>query len=70
MIEAIKVLTEASADEKDKVKLNIEQLKYSMMQYGEKMQEHEVEEILQDCVDMIHEDAIIIDDFANYLMSR
>ena len=46
MIEAIKVLNSEAGDEKDKVKLSIEQLKYSMMQFGEKMQEHEVEEIL------------------------
>ena len=70
MIEAIKVLNSEAGDEKDKVKLSIEQLKYSMMQFGEKMQEHEIEEILQDCADMIHDDSIIIDDFANYLMSR
>ena len=70
MIEAIKVLEPDGADAKDKVKLEVQTLKYSMMTNGEKMQDHEVEEILADCVDMIHEDAIIIDDFANYLMSR
>ena len=37
---------------------------------GEKMTEVEIEEILADCHDLQHDDNMIIDDFANYLMSR
>ena len=72
MIEAIKLLAESGgAEEKDKtIRINVEQLKNFMMNNGEKMQEVEVEEILADCSDLIHEDYMIIDDFGNYLMSR
>ena len=34
------------------------------------MADHEIEEILADCVDITYEESIIIDDFASYLMSR
>ena len=72
MIEAIKLLAESGGtEEKDKtIRIGVEGLKNFMMNGGEKMQEVEVEEILADCADLIHEDYMIIDDFANYLMSR
>ena len=41
-----------------------------MQNQGETMQEHELEEILADCTDLIHDEQIIIEAFANYLMSR
>ena len=36
---------------------------------GEKMSEHQIDEILTDS-DIVHEDSIQIEDFAKYLMSR
>ena len=45
-------------------------LKDFMTQYGEKMHDHEVADILQDMYDLIHEEHILIDDLANYLMGR
>ena len=45
MIEAIKVLSDAGADDKDKVKLEVGQFKYSMTTNGEKLAEHEYEEV-------------------------
>ena len=70
MIEAIKVLSDAGADDKDKVKLEVGQFKYSMTTNGEKLADHEYEEIYADFADLVHEEYIIIDDLANYLMSR
>ena len=50
--------------------MEITTLKLLMTTMGEKMQEHEIEEILQDLVDIQHEGIIQIDDLANYIMSR
>ena len=69
MTEAIKVLVGAVED-KDKVKINVDTIRYYMLNIGEKMDEHELELILADCADIIHDDFMIIDDFANYLISR
>ena len=71
MIEKLKVLVDSSGDdkEKDKIKLPVEQFKYSMMQLGEKMLEHQVEEILTDS-DLVFEESILIEEFAKYIMSR
>ena len=69
MIEAIKVLV-GEGEEKDKVKIAVEQFKYFMINTGEKMQDHEVEEILADCADLQHDEHMIIDAFADYLMNR
>ena len=43
-----------------------------MTDYGEKMAEHEIEEILADMqsANLISGDDIFVDDFASYLMSR
>ena len=46
MIEAIKVLTDGGADEKEQGQMEITTLKLLMTTMGEKMQEHEIEEIL------------------------
>ena len=69
MIEAIKVLSDG-ADEKEKVKLDVTQFKYSMTTNGEKLADHEYEEIYADFADLVHDEYVIIDDLANYLMSR
>ena len=52
------------------MKISTEQLKEFLSGFGEKMADHEIEEILADCVDITYEENIIIDDFAAYLMSR
>ena len=78
MIEAIKTLCqEQVVNDEDKnrdgpkqLKINVEQIKFYMSTSGEKMQDHEIEEILADCADLQHNEEIIVDDFANYLMSR
>ena len=73
MISAIKTIASSGQDasETEKTtKLSIETFKFAMATMGEKMQEHEIEEVLADCVDLIHEDNVLIDVFCNYLMSR
>ena len=72
MIQAIKTIAASGGgEESDKItKLSLDTLKYTMSNMGEQMQEHEIEEILADCVDLIHDDNILIDSFANYLMAR
>tara|TARA_B110000285_G_C14657115_1_gene394482 strand:- start:81 stop:206 length:126 start_codon:yes stop_codon:yes gene_type:complete len=37
---------------------------------GEKLADHEYEEIYADFADLVHDEYVIIDDLANYLMSR
>eukprot|EP00347_Sterkiella_histriomuscorum_P004515 403360168 len=70
MIENLKELVDQSDDkEKEKMKLSVEQFKFNMMNMGEKMLEHQVEEILTDS-DLVFEDQILIDEFAKYIMSR
>ena len=69
-LKAFAVTTEEEEGEDKRAKIGVETLKYSLNQFGEKMQDHEIEEILQDCSDLIHHDCILIDDFANYLMNR
>ena len=73
MIQAIKTIASSSGTETEPdkaTKLAIENFKYAMRQMGEQMQDHEIEEILADCSDLIHDGDIMIDAFANYLMSR
>ena len=73
MKSAISILAASSSgvgEEKDQVKISVESLSNYMQTMGEKMSEVEVEEVLADCVDLQHDDNMIIDDFANYLMSR
>ena len=73
MKEALKVLSTPNEDEdaEDKrQRISVKELKYSLGNNGEKMQDHEIEEILQDCADLIHEDYILIDDLSNYLMNK
>jgi hypothetical protein len=55
MIEAIKVLSDVGADDKDKVKLEVGQFKYSMTNNGEKLADLEYEEIYADFADLVHE---------------
>jgi len=40
-----------------------------LMGLGEKMSEHQIDEILTDS-DIVHEETIQIEEFAKYLMSR
>ena len=73
MISALKTMNggdEAGDEKKGPMKIEVASLKYNLLQMGEVLQEHEIEEILADCVDLIHEDSILIDVFANYLMAR
>ena len=70
MIEALKVLNTDGNDEKDKVKLEVQNFKYVMITNGEKLADHEIDEILLDLTDLVHEEFILIDDLANYLMTR
>ena len=70
MTEAIKYITDNTGEEKDSGTMEITTLKLLMTTMGEKMQEHEIEEILQDLVDITHEGFIQIDDLASYIMSR
>ena len=72
MKSAISILAASSGtgDEKEQVKISVEGIKNFMTTMGEKMSEVEVEEILADCVDLQFDDNMVIDDFANYMMSR
>mgnify|MGYP001037908298 CR=1 FL=1 len=70
MIEALKSMADDSEENKDKKFINIDTFKTNMEENGEKMQVHEVEEILQDIQELINGDEILIEDFAKYLMSR
>ena len=72
LIESIKILADGnSTEDKERIKINTDSLRNFMTTYGEKMQEVEFEEILADCAELINdEDNMIIDDFANYLMTH
>ena len=73
MKESLKVFALQNDDEEtedNRLKVGVDNFKFSLGNYGEKMQDHEIEEILKDCVDLIHSDTILIDDLAAYLMSR
>ena len=70
MIEMLKVFGESSAgDDKEKLKISVEGLRYAMTNMGEKMIDHELESILSDC-ELVYEEYIVIEEFAKYLMSR
>ena len=45
-LKAFAVTTEEEEGEDKRAKISVETLKYSLNQYGEKMQDHEIEEIL------------------------
>ena len=73
MKEALKAFATNNEEEEgddNRLKIGVDNFKFSLGAYGEKMQEHEIEEILKDCVELIHSDHILIDDLAAYLMSR
>ncbi len=79
MIESLKILsqdTQAAADGDQKTKqltLIVDNFKNQMTtqgkENGENLLDHYVEEIITDSK-LVHEDSIIIDDFAKYLMSK
>ncbi len=70
MIEALKQIADAPDDSSDqKMKLSNMQLKHMLSTMGEKMSEHQIDEILTDS-DVVHEETIQIEEFAKYLMSR
>lgn len=50
-------------------KITVEEFKYAMMTMGEKMQEHEIEEIISDTA-LVQNNLILIDDFAKLIMNR
>ena len=67
MIEALKMLIHGEGEEK--LKISTDLFKYAMMNNGEKMLEHQVEEILTDS-DLVFDDSLVIEEFAKYLMSK
>ena len=69
MIEAVKVLSDG-VDDKDKVKLEVSSFKYAMCSNGEKLADHEYEEVYADFADLVHDENVNIEDLANFLMSR
>lgn len=77
MIDALKILsqdTNASDDaKKTQPSMLVEGFKIQMTtngkENGENLLDHYVEEVITDSK-LIHEDSIIIDDFAKYLMSK
>jgi calmodulin len=50
-------------------KITVKDFKHAMMNMGEKMGEQEIEEIVGDS-DLVHNDYIVIDDFAKMIMNR
>ena len=64
MKEALKVF-----DSDKDGKITIQEFKYAMMTMGEKMQEHEIDEIIQD-TQIINNNFISIEDFAKLIMTR
>ena len=50
-------------------RLSVEEFKFAMMSMGEKMQEHEIEEIITDS-DLVSNNQIIIESFARLIMNR
>ena len=70
MIEALKQIADQPDDKNgEKMKLTNTQLKHMLSTMGEKMSEHQIDEILTDS-DIVHEETIQIEEFAKYLMSR
>ena len=69
MIEAIKVLLHET-DEKDKLKIGVETFRHFMTTSGEHLDDHVIEALLKDCADLQHDDNMIIEDLAIYLMNR
>ena len=70
MIEALKLISDQQDDrETEKKKLTNAQFKLILMTLGEKMNEHQIDEILTDS-DIVHEETIQIEEFAKYLISR
>ena len=70
MVEALKAIADFKDDsDKDRIKLTTGQYKLILMTLGEKMNEHQIDEILTDS-DTVLEDSIQIDELAKYLMSR
>ena len=73
MIEAIKLLAsdESSEEKQQKPKIAKSKLEYYICGQGEKMERHEFDELLLQCSDLIsNTDDILIEDLANFLMSR
>ncbi len=70
MIEALKLISDQNDDrDREKSKLNYGSFKLALMTLGEKMSQHQIDEILTDS-DIVHEESIQIEEFAKYLMSR
>ncbi len=70
MIEALRLMGD-NTDERDreKMKITVAQFKSFAVGMAEKMNEHQIDEILTDS-DLVYEDSIQIEEFAKYLMSR
>ena len=73
MAESLKILCNDSAEEnKAQLKIQVEQFRYAMQNQNkgrESLLDHQIETILTDCK-LIHDEHIVIEDFAKYLTSR
>ena len=73
MVESLKILCAEQAEDKQlQLKIEVGQFRYAMANQNknrESLLDHQIEAILTDCK-LIHEDNIVIEDFAKYLMSR
>ena len=73
MIESLKILgADANEERQLQLKISLDMFRYAMMNQNkgrEDLQPHEIEAILADS-GLIHEDDLVIEDFANYLMSK
>ena len=74
MMNALKTFVQAGGggddNSEEKNKIPIENLKFSLQSMGEALEDHEILEIMTDITDLIHEEYIMIDVLANYLMAR
>ena len=74
MIEALSVVgNEVGTEDKPVVKMSVESFRSTMTtlgkENGENLLEHNIEEIITDSK-LVHDDYIMIEDFAKYLMSK
>ena len=73
MIESLKILGADVTEEKSmQLKISVDMFRYTMMNQNkgrEELKPHEIEAILKDC-GLTHEDELVIEDFAKYLMSK
>ena len=72
MIEALNVLSSDSSEDKVNTKMQVEAFRTALMQgreNGENLADHQIEEIITDCK-LVHDEQIVIEELAKYLMSK